>query len=86
MTNTQIFWSVYVLGFIVSYIICRWICRGSCTDERPYSWDDVGLGLIFSIFSWAMVIVAIFGIIYYWIIDPFLMGMKVSKLKIPKWL
>lgn len=62
-----IFIIIYIIGFLISYYICRKDSRAIQinnwgTDER-YSWDDVKEPLIISLFSWIVILVVIVFII-----------------------
>lgn len=66
---------IYLIGVIITYIICRYKMRKS--KGHYYSMSDVGTALLISIFSW----LSIFIFIVYLISTIF-----ESDKKPPKWL
>ena len=46
-------WVIYISGFILTYLFCKWLRN----KKDNNNWEDVGITIIASLFSWVMVIV-----------------------------
>jgi biotin transporter BioY len=51
-------WIIYISGFIVTYLVCKWI-RNKIGNN---TWRDVGATIFASLFSWIMIIGMLVGI------------------------
>lgn len=71
---TNNFFIIYIVGFILTYILCKLI-RGSQNN-----WDDIGTTIILSLGSWISIIFLTIGLII------FLIKIYLEKVKPPKWL
>jgi hypothetical protein len=45
-------WIIYISGFIVTYLMCKWL-RNKAEDN---TWGDVGATWFVSLFSWGAII------------------------------
>ncbi len=72
MDEITIFWIIYSIGFIMSYIMCKKLRNNYGQNE----WIDIIITIIFSLFSWAFVT----GTIMIFIIK------NIPDVKPPKWM
>ena len=75
----------YLIGFIVSYILCRDINR---TMYLQYDWNRVLETFLGAVFSWLFVLIIIYAMIENWLHKNKRRNIvKISKpLKVPRWL
>jgi biotin transporter BioY len=74
MTNTQVSYFIYIIGYILSFILCK-ILRDK---SKSNNWDDIVSSVFLSILSWFFIILV--GIVY--LLDY----LMIKKPKPPKWL